>query len=214
MIHRFIVLALLFIPPVYGQRTTGAHRAGEPFDSFQAIDKILSSLDTQLTQADSVLQKAGTGSIATSSGKRGRPPWAVLGQQILTNARTLDSRIMRLRSHYRTKRVSQQLFSGLVNADKGFTASARRFERSQTAVQARGALKQLQQSRLDLVLAFHSLSSDYGALRCQKGSWACCEVAGRNGNAACRWTCVRTPRQCRGLLGPRSTAASTDVIRH
>jgi hypothetical protein len=208
--RRLLILALALSAPAQG-----AQRAREPFDSFQAIDKALSLLDKQLAQADSLLQKAASGSIATSHGKRGRPPWNALGQQIFINVRSVNARTSRLQRRYEAKRVAQRLFTALMESEKQLMASAKAFQGSQTTAQAKTALQRVQQSRVDFVLAFHALSSDYGALRCQRKSWACCEIVSQDGSAACRWRCVNVPRQCtQGLLGPQSTAASAVVIRH
>ena len=213
MTRRLLALALSLSVCAHGAQPKG-QKAGEPFDSFQAIDKSLSLLDAQLVQADSVLQKAAAGAIATSSGKRARTPWNAISRQIFINVRSMDDRTTRLRRRYRTK-VAQHLLAGLIRSEKRLMISATKFRRSQTAAPAKAALQQIQEARVDFVLALHALTSDYGALRCPPKHWACCRIVSQNGNSACRWSCVKTPRQCtQGLLGPRSNAATVEVIRH
>jgi hypothetical protein len=210
-----MIVALLLSFPVQGAQPKAAQKLREPFDSFQAIDKALSLLDKQLVQTESVLQKATSGSIATSHGRKGRQPWGALGRQIFVTVRSIDDRTARLQRRYRAKKVTQSLFAALIKAEKQLMTSARTFQNSPTVTPAKAALKQFQQARVDFVLAFHALSSDYGALRCQRKTWACCEIVSQGGTAACRWSCVNLPRQCtRGLLGPQSAAASAAVIRH
>jgi hypothetical protein len=86
---------------------------------------------------------------------------------------------------------------------------------SKNAAQARSTMEEVRRSRIDFLLKFHALSANYGALRCERGRWACCEIAHQNGAASCQWSCVQTVRQCsKGLLGPRSQSASADVVRH
>jgi hypothetical protein len=215
MTHRLLVLALLFCSPAVEAQPQGSQKAAEPFASFRALDKSLSLLDTQLVQADAVLQKTAAGAIATSSGKRARAPWNAISRQIFINVRSIDGRTNRLRRRYRATKSAQPLFAGLMKSEVQLMASARSLQSARTIARAQAALQHVQQARLDFVLAFHALTSDYGALRCPRKSWACCEIVRQNGGAACRWSCVKAPRQCtKGLLGPQSTAASADVIRH
>jgi hypothetical protein len=213
MIRWVVLFAFLLSIPIHAQLARSPKTAAEPFDTFRIMDGKLSELDAQLIQVDSVLQKADRGSIATSSGKMARQPWATAGLQILRNARTLNSRTALLRRRYRTKNASKALFTPLATSAKHLFSSARAFQRSRTAREAERGLQDLQRSRVDFLMAFHSLTSDYGALRCQRGMWACCEIVPKEGAASCHWDCVEESRKCtKGLIGPRSSAAGSTVV--
>ena len=64
-------------------------------------------------------------------------------------------------------------------------------------------------SLLSLVLGFQAVSSDYGAVHCDEGEWACGQPKpqpDRPGypKTAAKWVCVPRRQQCQGLLGPRT----------
>lgn len=185
------------------------------FDSFRSLDQGLSALDAQLNRIDDVVQKAASGTIATSSGKRARQPWTGPSQQMLANVRSLKNTVMALQRRYQRSAGSKSLLPPLLKAAVALDQSAAGLAASKNAMQAKSALQAVRKSRIDLVLSFHALSADYGVLRCERGQWACCQVGQQNGASACRWSCVETPRRCsKGLLGPRSQSASADVVRH
>jgi hypothetical protein len=200
----------------HGQVAKAARRpSAVPFDSFRSIDQKLSLLDAQLSRIDSLLQKAASGAIATSSGTRSRQPWSATSQQMLTNVRSLGKTAAGLQRQYSKSVVARSLFPPLLKSATALEKAATALAASKNVAQTKSGLEEVQKSRIDFVLSFHAISADYGALRCERGRWACCEVASQNGSASCRWSCVQSTRQCsKGLLGPRSQSASAEVVRH
>lgn len=213
MTRAIALLALMLSIQSYGQRTSPAKRAAEPFATFQAMDRQLSQLDTQLSQVKLILQKTNRGSIATSSGKMARQPWADAGMKIFLTVRALDSRTTLLRTHYRANSASGKLLTRLATSARHLVSSARTFQRSRTALKAESGFEDLQQSRVEFLMAFHAVTSDYGALRCQRGAWGCCDIVPKDGAASCHWRCVEESRKCTsGLLGPRSNSAGSTIV--
>jgi hypothetical protein len=187
----------------------------EPFDTFRTVDKALALLNTQVKQAEAILANARTGSIATSSGKNGQQPWTRLGQHMYRNASAIRLQTASLRRHYRRSVAGKTLLSPVDRSAVAVKKSASSFASSGDPRQAKATLERLNKSLIDLVLAFHSISSNHGALRCKRGLWACCQPVESSGPAACKWDCVARPNQCRrGLIGPRSRAASAGLVRH
>jgi hypothetical protein len=215
MIRELVVFILLLTAALSGQQVKGARKTSvEPFDSFQAIDRMLSVLDAQINRADSVIAKAGAGAIATTSGKKIPQPWGELSQQMSRNVQSLQARAGRMERRYRKAIASKSIFPPLLRSAAELRHSAKSFQAAKDSVQAKAALERLRKSRISFVLSLHALTSDYGALRCQQDRWACCDVTRQDGGAVCRWTCVDAPRRCsKGLLGPKSKSASTEVIR-
>jgi hypothetical protein len=175
----------------------------------------LSILDVQLERIDALLHKAESGVIATSSGKRGRQPWSTVSQQMLANTRSISKIAAALQRKYKSAAAAKSIFPPLLKGATALEKAAAGVGASKNVAQARSAVEGVRQSRIDFLLSFHALSADYGALRCERDTWACCEVARQNGTASCRWSCVQTSRRCnKGLLGPKSQWVSTDVVRH
>jgi hypothetical protein len=186
----------------------------EPFDTFRTADKMLALLNTQVKQADVILAKARTGSIATSSGKNGQQPWTRLGQHIYRSASAIRIQTASLRRHYRRSVAGKTLVLPLDRSAVAVKKIALSFASARDPKQAKAMLERLNKALIDLVLAFHSISSNHGALRCERGLWACCQPVESSGSAECKWDCVTRPSQCRrGLIGPRSRAASGGVVR-
>jgi hypothetical protein len=187
----------------------------EPFDTFRSLDKALALFNTQVKQADTILANARTGSIATSSGKNGQQPWARLGQHMYRNASAIRLQTASLRRHYRRSVAGKTLLLPLDRSAVALKKIASSFASSRDPRQAKATLERLNRGLIDLVLAFHSISSNHGALRCKRGLWACCQPVESGGPVACKWDCITRPSQCKqGLIGPISRAANGVVIRH
>jgi hypothetical protein len=186
-----------------------------PLDKIRSIDRYLSELDVQLQQIETLVAKATSGSLATTTGRRSHQPWTALSRALLRTTRSLRRTSAGLRNRFRHTKAGRKLFPPLLKRSTGLEGAAGTLVKAHTPAEAQEALSKIKKARTSFVMSYQSIASDSGALHCERGLWSCCEVVLKSGEPSCHWSCVTTARKCRaGLLGSRSQSASSDVMKH
>jgi hypothetical protein len=174
----------------------------EPFRSFGLLDRQLTVLQSQQHSLQIALAK--------SESSTGQPPWAVAAGAIRKTAVSLEGitshsqRLYRLRSRPYGVRLFRILQTRIENIRRGASA----IESTPNRDVAKAGEQELNNQVLSLIVQFQAISGGYGATRCARRSWVCCEPKRRSDlapgeEAACRWICVQRSQRCTGLLGPR-----------
>jgi hypothetical protein len=213
----YVLLFAWYLPPADAQRPTtkAAKTPPSPFESFRALDDNLARLDGQLKQLEVLIARSATGARATSSGRKGRQPWATASRPMLSTIGSTQRTTLTLQRRYRKSRAGREMLANLARESNGLVRSARSLNRAATPAEAQTSLALIRDARIKFALSFQAIAADYAALRCVRGEWSCCELVAKEGQKACHWTCKPAPRQCgAGLLGSRSQSASAEVIKH
>jgi hypothetical protein len=210
--HRLLLVLLFTIAAtnsfdVNPKTTKSRPYSNEPFDSFRALDRQLSKLDAQLKAAGSLLDRARTGAIATTSGRRARSPWSDGARSIDKTLRSMLLTVDSLHRRYAQTRsgFAKSLLAPLPGEVKKMRNDTRALAKASTPADAKRALEAVNASRLEFVLAFQAISGGYAGLRCARGQWSCCSPKPGGDQRGCTWSCVEKPRMCTsGFVGPRS----------
>jgi hypothetical protein len=185
------------------------------FESFRALDGNLVRLDAQLKELEDLIARGSSGARATSSGRKAKQPWTAPSQRMLKTVSAMQGTTLELQRRHTKSTADRELLAPLTKESSELVRAARNLTGASTPEDAQKSLAQIRDDRIRFNLRFQAIAADYGALRCARGQWSCCEITAKNGERACHWACVSTPRQCKaGLVGGRSQSATANVIKH
>lgn len=180
--------------------------ADEPFRTFRQLDEKLTLLQTQHHFLQATLQ---TNRSANTIGA-GVRPWVAPAHAMRKTVFSMQRLLHRSENLYRIKhrQFGIRLFGTLrMRAETvRLNLLAVEMERNRTA--AYSEQQELEKSILSLIVQFQAASGGYGALRCSRRAWTCCEPKRKEDlqsgeQAACRWMCVQRSASCTGFVGPR-----------
>jgi hypothetical protein len=182
-------------PPA--RRQAGQRQPGnEPFTTFQLIDKQLEIVNARSRQLEHAPPPAAAQALRELRG-------AALKIEQLSN------RLVRIYKA-RRERFGMKMFSDLSRRAAVVAKAARAVAKSRNDAVRQRAREQLARASVALVLKYQGAAANYGALRCDRGQWACCEPRAPEPNGprvhACTWVCVAHRARCRGFSGPQTAA--------
>jgi hypothetical protein len=191
-----VVLALLLPASAAAQARVQRQPTNEPFATFQAIDKQLEIVNARTQQLGHAPAPAAAQAV------RQLRAAAVKSEQ-------LSNRLVRTYSA-RRERFGVQMFSDLSRKAAVVIKAATAVANSRNNAAGQRVREQLSRSTFALVLQYQAASANYGALRCDRAQWACCEPRVPEPNTprvtACTWVCVASRARCRGFSGPQTAA--------
>ena len=173
----------------------------EPFATFHLLDRQLSVLGQQSAALRKTISSPQSG-----NRKAARPAWPSAARPMAQTVTKIENLALRLRRRYRGKPFSARLF-GRLQARAASVQSALKIVRSANSPARAGtAASEVEKRIVALGLQYNAITDGYAALHCAPGEWTCCEPKRQDEAetpAACRWTCTKQTRRCRGLVGPR-----------
>lgn len=183
------------------RRTAKRVAAAEPFATFHLLDRQLSVLGHQ----SAALQKT-VRSPQVANAKTG-PAWRSAARHMGQTVVAIERLALRLRGRYRGKPFGNRLF-GRLRARAASVQSALEVVRSAgSPARAGPAALEVDKRIVALGLQYNAITGGYAALQCAPGEWTCCEPkrqSGAAGGDACRWTCRKQAKRCRGFVGARA----------
>jgi len=170
----------------------------EPFRSFRMLDTKL----TLLTNQQNALKTLQAGSVNTRRRTAACSSMSHTATQIDHIAGALERLYER-----RHQTFGIRIFKLMQKRAQEVQPRVRAVAKAQTRSALDLAIKNLDQGIVSLVVQFQAASGGYGATRCPRGAWTCCEPKRsedllQSEPAACMWGCVSKPKRCTGFVGP------------
>jgi hypothetical protein len=190
-----------FASTLMKHRRTGKRVAAEPFATFHLLDRQLSVLGQQ----SAALQK--TVRSAQVANAKSDPAWRAPAGHMSRTVVAIERLALRLRRRYRGKPFANRLFGRLRARAVSVQSPLKAVRSADTPARANAAASEVDKRIVALGLQYNAITGGYAALQCAPGEWTCCEPKRQSEAAradACRWTCIKQTKSCRGFLGARA----------
>jgi hypothetical protein len=203
-----IIAIALFSCTLMAQKRIASKTASteNPFRTFRLLDQKLTLLQSQQHSLQAALQINKSANTISA----GAPAWVAPARAMRRTALSMQRLVSREEHLYRIRhrQFGVRLFSILRIRTEAVRRNVVAMELARNQTTAHSAQQELEKSLLSLIVQFQAASGGYGAVRCPRRAWTCCEPKRTEDlqsgeQAACRWVCVQRSPSCTGFVGPR-----------